>query len=207
MPPSPAQYRFFLSAPISSPAWSHRPRAAPPFHSPPPCNLVAPLVTPASPPFQLIGTPTEPQADLLAEVVSRQDHIRRAAIVTGGDGLDEISLAGPTTIRVVEDHCVEQTAWMPEDFGLDRHDSASLRIKSAAESAARLERVFDGEPGPVRDYVLANSAGALWVARCCSLREGVDQAAAAIDSGNARRLIARWRALAPAAAHPLAQVN
>jgi anthranilate phosphoribosyltransferase len=161
-------------------------------------NLVGPLCNPASPGYQLIGVPEEAQANLVAEVVSRQEHIRRAAIVTGSDGLDEITLDGPTTVRVIQDRRITHTAWMPEDFGLSRQSAATLEIHDASESAATLERLFAGEMGPVRDYVLANSAGALWVAGSRSLRDGVHQAASAIDSGAAMRLLCRWRELAPA---------
>jgi len=160
-------------------------------------NLVGPLCNPASPPYQLIGAPNPAQADLLAEVLSRQEHIRRALVVTGSDGLDEITLQGPTLIRVIECGRVEHNVWTPENFGLSCQSATALEIRDAAESAAKLERLFAGEIGPVRDYVLANSAGALWVAGRCSLREGADRAASAIDSGAAARLLKRWRELAP----------
>ncbi len=161
-------------------------------------NLVGPLCNPASPACQLIGAPNPAQADLLAEVLSRQEHIRRAVVVTGSDGLDEITLQGPTLIRLIERGRVEHDIWMPEDFGLSRQSAIALEIRDAAESAAKLERLFAGDMGPVRDYVLANSAGALWVTGRCSLREGADRAPLAIDSGAAARLLERWRKLAPA---------
>jgi len=82
--------------------------------------------------------------------------------------------------------------------GRQRQSAAALDIRDASESAAKLERLFAGERGPVRDYVLANSAGALWVTGRFSLREGVDRAAMAIDAGAAARLLERWRVLAPA---------
>ena len=121
-------------------------------------NLIGPLCNPASPPYQLIGAASEVQADLLAEVLCRQAHIRRAVIVTGCDGLDEITLAGPTLVRVIEPGRVEEQVWQPQDFGLIRQDAGALKIRDAADSASKLERLFDGEKGPVRDYVLANSA-------------------------------------------------
>jgi anthranilate phosphoribosyltransferase len=163
-------------------------------------NLVGPLCNPASPPFQLIGVPTEANLNLLAQVLSRQKQIRRAVVATGGDGLDEVTLGGPTTIRVIEPGRVEHNAWIPDDFGLKRQSASLLEIRDAPESAARLVRLFEGEKGPVRDYVLANSAGALWVTGRFSLREGVERAASAIDSGAAARLLERWRELTPAPA-------
>jgi anthranilate phosphoribosyltransferase len=160
-------------------------------------NLVGPLCNPASPAYQMIGTPSEMQADVLAEVASRQGHLRRALIVTGSDGLDEITLDGPTFIRIIEGGSVKRTAWLPEDFGLSRQSAAALEIPNAAASAAKVDGLFAGEMGATRDFVVANCAGALWVARSCSLREGADRAAQAIDSGAAARLLERWRELSP----------
>jgi anthranilate phosphoribosyltransferase len=165
-------------------------------------NLVGPLCNPASPTYQLIGVPKESLANVLAEVVSRQEHIGRAVVVAGSDGLDEITLAGPTLVWLIENGDVQRQVWTPEDFGLSRQSPTRLDISDSAQSAAILERLFAGETGPVRDYVLANTAGALWITGACSLRQGVDRAAAAIDSGAALRLLCRWQELAPATKRP-----
>src|SRR5271165_5875675 len=61
-------------------------------------NLIGPLCNPASPGHQLVGVPDDNQAGLLAEVLSRQPHIRRAVIVSGEDGIDEITLGGSTAV-------------------------------------------------------------------------------------------------------------
>ncbi len=65
-------------------------------------NLVGPLCNPASPAYQLVGTPDANRADLMAAVLARMEHVRRAAVVTGSDGLDEVTLDGPTRVLVVE---------------------------------------------------------------------------------------------------------
>ncbi len=155
-------------------------------------NLVGPLCNPAGPAYQLVGTPNEAHADLLAAVLARLEHVRRAAVVSGSDGLDEVTLDGPTTVRVVESEEVRLETWRPDDFGLEPCRAEGLRVCGPDESAERIRRTFSGEPGPVRDYVLANSAAALWVAGMISLREGVSRAAVAIDSGAAAGLLARW---------------
>ncbi len=160
-------------------------------------NLVGPLCNPGSPSHQLVGVPDEKQAELVAQVLSRQEHIQRAVVVTGCDGLDEVTLDGPTRVWVVEAGRVRREVWHPEDFGLKRHGGAAIKVCDSIESAEKLTRTFAGEKGPVRDYILANSAAALWVARTASLREGTALAAAAIDSGAAGRLLERWRRLAP----------
>jgi anthranilate phosphoribosyltransferase len=162
-------------------------------------NMVGPLCNPACPTHQLAGVPNEIQAELLAQVIARQPHIGRAAVVTAWNGLDEVTLEGPTQVRVIESGQVRREDWEPEDFGLPRHGVATIKVRDPVESAARLTCAFDGEKGPVRDYILANSAAALWVTGVSSLREGTDRAASAIDSGAAARLLDRWRELAPAA--------
>ncbi len=160
-------------------------------------NLVGPLCNPACPTHQLVGVPNEIQAELLAQVIARQPHVKRAAVVTGWNGLDEVTLEGPTQVRLIESGRVRREDWEPEDFGLPRHGVAAIKVRDPVESAARLTRAFEGEKGPVRDYVVANSAAALWVTGQHSLREGTALAASAIDSGAATRLLARWQQLAP----------
>src|SRR5207237_6417696 len=96
------------------------------------------------------------------------------------------------SVRVVEAGTVRGIAWQPEDFGLKRCHAATLRVGGPEESAERIRRIFQGEPGPARDYVLANSAAALWVTGQFSLREGVARAAIAIDSGAAAQLLNHW---------------
>ncbi len=155
-------------------------------------NLVGPLCNPAGPAYQLVGTPHEAQADLLAAVLSRLEHVRRAVVVSGSDGLDEVTLAGLTRALVVESGKVRLETWQPDDFGLKSCNTEGLRVRGPEDSAERIRRTFEGERGPVRDYVLANTAAALWVIDQSSLQEGVSRAATAIDSGAATRLLAKW---------------
>ncbi len=159
-------------------------------------NLVGPLCNPAAPRFQLVGTPTAFEADLMASVLSRQPHIERAVVVTGSDGLDEVTLGGQTLVTIVATgQRNESLTLSPADFGLKRQTAEALRVASPAESAHRLLATFRNEIGPVRDYVLANSATALWTTGRFTLAEGMTAATAAIDSGAALRLLAAWRDL------------
>ncbi len=155
-------------------------------------NLVGPLCNPARPTHQLVGVPGNPQARRMAEVLARSDSLRRALVVTGADGLDEVTLDGPTRVLVVEPGTIREQVWTPGDFGLPRVNSLELKVSGPEESASRLRRMFQGEDGPVRQIVLANTAAALWALAPGSLREGVDRAARAIDSGAAARLVERW---------------
>jgi anthranilate phosphoribosyltransferase len=156
-------------------------------------NLVGPLANPARPEFQLVGVGGDRQAVLIASSLANLQAMR-AAVVTGSDGIDEVTLGGATHVRWIEGGRVTEDVWEPEDFGLSRVTASELHVSGPSASADRIRGLLAGEPGPVRNVVLANSAAALRVAgRVETLRAGVDQAAAAIDSGAAQRLLERWR--------------
>lgn len=161
-------------------------------------NLVGPLANPARPAYQLVGVPGEGLAVLMARTLVELG-TTRAAVVTGSDGLDEVTLAGPTRVLWVEQDEIQARTWTPDDFGLPRVEAADLRVSSPAESADRLALVFAGKADPARAVVLANTAAALLVAgRVPTLRDGVQDAAEAIDSGASAALLDRWRNLNPA---------
>ncbi len=157
-------------------------------------NLVGPLANPASPDFQLVGVAGTTQARLIAGALARLG-TRRAAVVTGSDGLDEVSLAGSTKVLVVERGVISAAHWEPGDFGLGRVEVSELKISGPAESASRILGFLAGQPGPVRETVLANAAAALWVSGERSLSEAVARAADAVDSGRAQSLLTRWAAM------------
>jgi anthranilate phosphoribosyltransferase len=155
-------------------------------------NLVGPLANPTRPAYQLIGAPEPRIARLMAEATARLG-VHRAAVVTGADGLDEVSLAGETQVWWVEAGEIRERTWTRDDFGLEPVNSADLGVSGPTESAQRLRALFAGEPGPARATVLANSAAALLVAgKTGTLREGVAMASEAIDRGDAARLLERW---------------
>jgi anthranilate phosphoribosyltransferase len=161
-------------------------------------NLVGPLCNPASAPYQLIGVPNQAHAELVAAVLHNLDHIHRAIVVTGSDGLDEVTLSGATTVRVIErGHPIRYLEWTPDDFGLPSAPATELKIEGPAQSAARIQAALVGELSPVRDYIIANSAAALWTATSVALSECVAQATSAIDSGAALGLLKRWAQMAP----------
>jgi anthranilate phosphoribosyltransferase len=165
-------------------------------------NLIGPLANPAQPAFQLVGVPNERLADLVARGLASLG-VERAAVVTGSDGLDEVTLAGPTRVRWVEGGRIDPVSWEPGDFGLPAVPGADLRVSGPADSAHKLRSVFAGEAGPIRAVLLANAAAALRVAgRVASLEEGVRVAAEAIDTGGARELLRRWAALSQTPTEP-----
>ncbi|WP_406699775.1 anthranilate phosphoribosyltransferase [Singulisphaera sp. Ch08] len=162
-------------------------------------NLVGPLVNPSRPEFQLVGVPGEPQAELIATALCRLG-CRRAAVVNGSDGLDEVTLGGMTRVHWVESGVVTLKNWQPEDFGLTPTRAGDLRVSGPPESAKLISRFLAGEQGPVRESVLANSAAALLVAGVVdTLRDGVERASGIIDSGAAGELLDRWKTVSRSA--------
>jgi anthranilate phosphoribosyltransferase len=155
-------------------------------------NLVGPLANPARPEFQLVGVAGK--ARLIAGALA-QLGTRRAAVVNGSDGLDEVSLSGPTNVLMIEHGAITEALWEPGDFGLDPVDLIDLKVSGPVDSARRIRGLLAGEPGPARDMVLANAAAALWVTGEPALKDAVARAAEAIDSGRAARLLERWGAL------------
>lgn len=152
-------------------------------------NLLGPLANPAEAPFQLLGTRNARFRGLLAESLARLG-IRRAAVVCGEDGLDEVTLGGRTEVTLVEGNDTRELRWTPEDFALRRAGPETLQAAGAEESAATIRSILAGELGSPRDIVVLNAAAALWVAGTDNdLQACARRAAAAIDRGAARKLL------------------
>ena len=148
-------------------------------------NLLGPLSNPARVRRQLVGVYAKEWCVPLAEVFGRlgAEH----AWVVHGDGLDEIATSGPSHVAMLEDGKVTVRDIGPEDAGLSWSPLTALAGGTAAENAAALRRLLDGETGAYRDIVLINSAAALIVAgKTKDLREGAVMAAGMIDSGAAK---------------------
>lgn len=155
-------------------------------------NLVGPLVNPARPEYQLVGVPDRATASLMANVLAASG-LKRAAVVSAEDGLDEVSLGATTHVLWVENGEISETEWKPGDFGDARVEAGELRVEGPEESARLIRGVLAGERGPVRDVIVANAAAALHVAGMAGdLAEGVELAGSSIDSGRARALLDRW---------------
>jgi anthranilate phosphoribosyltransferase len=153
-------------------------------------NWLGPLLNPARAPYQLLGVGRDELLDPLAGAVARLG-TRRALLVCGRDGLDEVSLAGPTLVREVRGGEVRALEWTPDDFGLAPCRADELRVDGPAASAAVIRGVLEGRDGPALRVVLANAAAALLAAgRVEALRPGVEQAAAAVADGRAARVLA-----------------
>ena len=148
-------------------------------------------MNPASAPFQLLGVGRSELQPLLAEALLLLG-TERTIVVHGSDGLDEVTLSGPTRVIEAADGQLHHFEWTPEDFGLESSTKDSLLVRDPAESAALINQIFAGHPGPPRDIVLANTAAALWTVNPANtLRQYTEVAADAIDSGKAKELLGR----------------
>ena len=148
-------------------------------------NLLGPLTNPARASHQLIGIYDGALIETVAQVLGNLGS-ERAMVVHGDEGLDEISLGGPTSVAEWKDGAVTRYTLDPEEFGFDRQPAEQLTSADAAESAATVTSVLRGEPGAARDVVALNSGAALCVAgRTETIAGGIDLARERIDSGAA----------------------
>lgn len=149
-------------------------------------NILGPLTNPAGADNQLMGVFHPDLVGIQARVL-KQLGSRHVMIVHGKDGLDEISLMGPTMIAELKDGWIREYDFDPREFGFALCDAAALRANSPAESKARIESVLGNEPGPCRDIVVLNAGAAIYTAGLAdSLEAGVAAASGAIASGAAR---------------------
>jgi anthranilate phosphoribosyltransferase len=148
-------------------------------------NILGPLTNPASAQYQLLGTYTPELVKPLAEVLDKLA-LKHALVVSSEDGLDEISIASATHVAECRDGQILEYIIQPEDFGLDRHSLASLKVETAQESLQLIRQVLNNEQGPALNMVLLNAGAALYAADIAdSIIEGVALAQDAIASGQA----------------------
>ena len=155
-------------------------------------NLMGPLANPARVSHQLVGIARPAYVPVYAEALHRlgTDHSR---VISGDEGLDELSLAGGNEVAVVTREGVRMQRSTAADAGLPNHPIAAIRGGDAAANAAALRALLLGEPGAYRDAVLYNAAEALVVAGAAeTLAGGVEEAAEAIDKGLANALLNCW---------------
>ena len=148
-------------------------------------NILGPLTNPAGAGAQVIGVADASMASKMAQALGRLGS-RRAFVVHGNDGLDEISIAGPTRIWELTDGSVSEYDISPEELGVSSAPLSEIQASDAEASARILRAVLEGEPGASRDIAVLNAAAALLAGELVeSLKEGVRAAAASVDSGKA----------------------
>jgi anthranilate phosphoribosyltransferase len=154
-------------------------------------NLLGPLTNPAGASAQVVGVYDESLTELMARALGELG-VRRALVVHGADGLDEVSISGETCVSELRDGVVRNYTITPEDFGLHRSPLEAIRGGDARRNSEIIHKIFGRSMlyrphGPYRDITLANAAAALVAAgRAGDFLEGVRLAARSIDTGAAR---------------------
>jgi anthranilate phosphoribosyltransferase len=154
-------------------------------------NLLGPLCNPAGVDQQLLGVFAPEPVPLMAQALHTLGS--RAALVVHGQGFDEVAISGETTAVALAGGALVPRSLSPETAGLPRHPAEALKGGTPDYNAGRLQALLAGQADAYRDMVLLNAAAALTVVRpALSLRQAVAEAAAAIDSGAAHDILARW---------------
>lgn len=150
-------------------------------------NILGPLTNPAGAANQVMGVFHADLVGILARVLKELGS-RNVMVVHGRDGLDELSISGDTFVGELRDGEVKEYTVHPSDFGLAVHALDTLRVADVQASRDMLLAALDGSHPPARDVVLLNAGASLYVSRVAdSLRDGVERAREAIESGAARQ--------------------
>ncbi|MBD3346547.1 MAG: anthranilate phosphoribosyltransferase [Chitinivibrionales bacterium] len=158
-------------------------------------NILGPLTNPSIAQSQLLGVFSPNLTSPLANVLKNMG-TKRAFVVHGNDGLDEISLSSPTTISELKDGEVSTYTIEPEQFGLTKHSPTAIMGGDSQKNASMIQDIFSGTPGPCRDIVVLNSAFAIAASGLTSTPEdGIRLAKESIDSGKAREKLAQLVAM------------
>jgi anthranilate phosphoribosyltransferase len=175
----------FMFAPSHHPAWKNVGPTRVELATRTIFNLLGPLANPAGVKRQMVGVFSKQWVLPLAQVLKNLGS-ESVWVVHGSDGLDEITLTGPTFVAALEGGAIRSFEVSPEDVGLKRVGGEALKGGDAGANAVALKSVLDGMPSPYRDVALLNAAAALVVAgRARDLREGMTLGIQSIDAGAA----------------------
>ncbi len=186
----------FCFAPVFHPGMRHTAIARRELGVPTVFNVLGPLTNPSRPGAQAVGVSDPRLAPVMAGVLAARGV--DALVFRGADGLDELTTTGPSTVWVVAGGEVTEEQFDPASLGVPVASLEQLRGGDAAHNAAVARALLAGEQGPVRDAVLLNAAAALAAHEASAaplverLQAGWDRAAAALDGGDAGRLLDRW---------------
>jgi len=167
-------------------------------------NLLGPLCNPARVCWQVLGVGKRESLRPMAEALV-QMNVKRAAVVHGEPGLDEVSLQGETHVCLIQGSNITDQVWTPADFGYQTLSIDSIRCKDAVESARNIETMLKNEDQPCRPWVLANVAVGLLIAdQVKTLRDGVQRAEEVVRSGLAFLKLEQLRLVSAACCRPAA---
>jgi len=154
-------------------------------------NVLGPLTNPAGADNQVMGVFHPDLVGIQARVLQRLGS-RHVLVVNGSDGLDEITISGPSYIAELKDGQVQEYTVTPEEFGLKSTPLDAIKVTNAAEAKAMLLGVLENTPGPARDIVLLNAGAAIYVAGLAdTLEHGVKKAAEIVSSGAAKNKLSQ----------------
>ena len=180
----------FFFAPTFHPAMRHAAQARRDLGVRTAFNLLGPLTNPAGATRQIVGVARPELTELIARALLLLGS-ERVWVVHGADGLDELSTTGYTKVSECRNGVVQTFYVHPTDYGLAKSSRDALLGGDARENADRIREILDGTDGPPRNIVLLNAGAALFIAgRVKSVRAGIIEAAQAIDSGQARAVLA-----------------
>ncbi len=152
-------------------------------------NILGPLANPAGARRQLIGVNEPRLLPLMAQALAELG-AERAMIVHGKDGLDELTLTGPSTVFLLADGAISQSTVSPEDVGLSRYDREALEGGGPRDNATAIKAMLEGQHGPLRDIACLNAAAAVVLADVTNdLAKAVRIAQDAIDDGRAKAVL------------------
>jgi anthranilate phosphoribosyltransferase len=175
----------FMFAPMHHPAMKHAGPVRRELAARTVFNVLGPLTNPAGARAQVVGVYSAQLVPVIADVLAQLE-ARRAFVVHGAGGIDELSPAGPNLVCEVVAGTVTRREIDPADLGVPRCDPAELRGGDAAENAARIRDVFHGANGGRRSAILLNAAGAIAAGgHAADLREGLAIATETLESGAA----------------------
>lgn len=150
-------------------------------------NVLGPLTNPAGAANQVIGVFQKELTSKLAQVL-KQLGSRHVMVAHGADGMDEISISGPTFVAELKEGVVREYTVQPQDFGLQAAALNDIQVANGDEAKAMLLAVMNNHPGAARDIVLLNAGAAIYVSGiAASLADGVKKAAEIIASGAAKQ--------------------
>jgi anthranilate phosphoribosyltransferase len=150
-------------------------------------NILGPLTNPAGAKQQVMGVFHSDLVGIQARVLHRLGS-RRVMIVHGLEGLDELSISGPTAVGELKDGAVREYMVAPADVGLKTHNNAAIRVDGVEQSRDMMLGALDNKDGAARDIVALNAGASIYIAgKAPTLVDGVQQALAAIASGAARK--------------------
>jgi anthranilate phosphoribosyltransferase len=156
-------------------------------------NLMGALGNPAHPRFHLLGVAEDNLIKPMAHALKALG-TRRAMVVHGGDGIDEIALSGPTRVTELRDGELTEYEITPESLGVSRGDHRALVIANLGDGVRVLHGALDGGKGPAQDVLALNGGAAIYVGgQAASLKEGVDAAREIIASSRALEVLDKMR--------------